>query len=180
MTRSFTPVAALIIAILLSIAGVAQSPGSSSTAAAGSRAGQPGAKSTKDVSTERIEQDMSEALTVIESNHVGGKSLNYNDLIKNSIDSMLHTLDPHSNYFDAKEFEQFRTDQSSRYYGIGATIGDLSDTDGNVIATYIKATFENAPANRAGLKYGDKIVEVNGVNVLGKPFTEVREKLRGP
>jgi carboxyl-terminal processing protease len=93
---------------------------------------------------------------------------------------MLHTLDPHSNYFDAKEFEQFRTDQSSRYFGIGATIGDLSDPNGNVIATYIKATFENAPANRAGLRYGDKIVEVNGVSVLGKPFTDVREKLRGP
>jgi len=123
---------------------------------------------------------MSEALTVIEANHINGKNLNYNDLMKNSIDSMLHTLDPHSNYFDAKEFEQFRTDQSSRYYGIGATIGDLSDADGKVIATYIKATFENAPANLAGLKYGDKIVEVNGVNVLGKPFTEVREKLRGP
>ena len=73
MTRSFTPVAALIIAILLSIAGVAQSPGSSSTAASGSRAGQPGAKTAKDVSTARIEQDMSEALTVIpirEDHHV--------------------------------------------------------------------------------------------------------------
>ena len=180
VTRRFTPIAALLIAILLSIAGVSQSPGTSSTATSGTRTGQPTPKATKDVSTERIEQDMSEALTIIESNHVAGKKLNYNDLVKNSIDSMLHTLDPHSNYFDAKEFEQFRTDQSSRYYGIGATIGDLSDADGNVIATYIKATFENAPANRAGLKYGDKIVEVNGVNVLGKPFTEVREKLRGP
>jgi carboxyl-terminal processing protease len=123
---------------------------------------------------------MAEALSIIEANHITGKNLNYNDLVKSSIDSMLHTLDPHSNYFDAKEFEQFRTDQSSRYYGIGATIGDLSDANGNVIATYIKATFENAPANRAGLRYGDKIVEVNGVNVLGKPFTDVREKLRGP
>ena len=93
---------------------------------------------------------------------------------------MLHTLDPHSNYFDAKEFEQFRTDQSSRYYGIGATIGDLSDANGNVIATYIKATFENAPAHRAGLRYGDKIVEVNGTSMLGKPFSEVRNFLRGP
>src|SRR5690606_12338332 len=86
----------------------------------------------------------------------------------------------HSNYFDAKEFDQFRTDQSSRYYGIGATIGDLSDAEGNVEATYIRSTFENAPANRAGLRYGDKIVEVNGKNVIGKPFTEVRDHLRGP
>ena len=84
-------------------------------------------KSAKTVSVEKIEQDVAEALTIIEGNHVVGKKLNYNDIVKSSIDGMLHTLDPHSNYFDAKEFEQFRTDQSSRYYGIGATIGDLSD-----------------------------------------------------
>jgi len=138
------------------------------------------AKPTKTVSSEQIEQDMTEALTVIENNYIGGKKLDYNEVVKDSIDSMLHTLDPHSNYFDAKEFEQFRTDQSSRYYGIGATIGDLSDDKDNVIATYIKATFENAPANRAGLRYGDKIVDINGTNVLGKPFTEVRNLLRGP
>ncbi|MGH9819985.1 MAG: S41 family peptidase, partial [Pyrinomonadaceae bacterium] len=113
-------------------------------------------------------------------NYVDGKKIDYNELFKSSIDSMLHTLDPHSNYFDAKEFEQFRTDQSSRYFGIGATIGDLSDPNGKVIATYIKATFEGAPANRAGLRYGDKIVEINGVSVLGKPFTDVRNMLRGP
>ena len=129
---------------------------------------------------EKIESDVAEALTIIESNHVKGKKLDYNALFKSSIDSMLHTLDPHSNYFDSKEFEEFRTSQSSQYYGIGATIGDLSDAKGNVIATYIKATFDGAPANRAGLRYGDKIVEVNGVSMLGKPYFEVREFLRGP
>ena len=132
------------------------------------------------VKAEDIEVDVAEALAVIESNHVTGKKINYNDIVKSSIDGMLHSLDPHSNYFDAKEFEQFRTDQSSRYFGIGATIGDLSDADGKVIATYIRATFDNAPAHRAGLRFGDKIVEINGTNVLGKPFPEVRDMLRGP
>lgn len=137
-------------------------------------------KASSPVTIETIEQDVSEALTLIESYHVNGKNLDYNELFKTTIDSMLHTLDPHSNYFDAKEFEQFRTDQSSRYFGIGATIGDLSDPDGNIIATYIKSTFEGAPAHRAGLRYGDKIIEVNGVSMLGKPFIEVRSHLRGP
>ena len=178
MRRSFSPFAALFLAFFISLTAWAQNPGSSSTASG--RTGAQAIKTSKDIATERIEGDISEALSVIESNYIGGKKLDYNGVVKSSIDGMLHTLDPHSNYFDAKEFEQFRTDQSSRYFGIGATIGDLSDESGNVIATYIKATFENAPANRAGLRYGDKIVEVNGVSVLGKPFTEVREKLRGP
>ena len=130
--------------------------------------------------SEDIEADVAEALSVIEGNYVTGKKLNYNDVVKSSIDGMLHALDPHSNYFDAKEFEQFRTDQSSRYFGIGATIGDVSDADGKVIATYIRATFDNAPAHRAGLRFGDKIVEINGTNVLGKPFPDVRNMLRGP
>ncbi|HRJ87604.1 MAG: S41 family peptidase [Blastocatellia bacterium] len=134
----------------------------------------------KAVTVENIEQDVAEALSLIESKHVVGKKINYNDVFKSSIDGMLHSLDPHSNYFDAKEFEQFRTDQSSRYFGIGATIGDLSDAQGNVVATYIRATFENAPANRAGLRFGDKIVEVNGTSMIGKPFSEVRNFLRGP
>ncbi|MEO7675036.1 MAG: S41 family peptidase [Pyrinomonadaceae bacterium] len=137
-------------------------------------------KSARPVSTEKIEQDIAESLALIEANHVVGKKINYNEVFKSSIDGMLHTLDPHSNYFDAKEFEQFRTDQSSRYYGIGATIGDLSDEKGNVIATYIRATFDNAPAHRAGLRYGDKIIEVNGTSVLGKSFSDVRNLLRGP
>jgi carboxyl-terminal processing protease len=133
----------------------------------------------KNVTTEKIGLDVAEALTLIEDNHVGGKKLNYNELFKSSITSMLHTLDPHSNYFDAKEFEQFRTEQSSRYFGIGASIGSLSDKNGKVIATYIRATFEGAPANRAGLRYGDKIIEVNGVSMLGKPSAEVSSNLRG-
>lgn len=140
----------------------------------------PAAAPKKVVRVEDIEKDIAEALALIESNHVKGSSLDYNDIFKSSIDTMLHTLDPHSNYFDAKEAEQFRTDQSSRYYGIGATIGDLADADGKILATYIKATFDGAPANRAGLRYGDKIIEVNGTSMLGKPFADVRNFLRGP
>ncbi|MBA3599736.1 MAG: S41 family peptidase [Acidobacteria bacterium] len=137
-------------------------------------------RTNKVVTAEKIEQDMAEALTLIEDRHVSGKQLDYNDLFKSSIDSMLHTLDPHSNYFDAKEYEEFRVNQNSQYFGIGAILGDLRDKDGKVIATFIKATFEGAPANRAGLRYGDKIVEVNGTSMLGKSFTEVRNFLIGP
>lgn len=129
--------------------------------------------------TESITRDMREVLQIIEQNYATGK-LDYNEIFKSSIDTMLHTLDPHSNYFDAKEFEQFRTDQSSQYFGIGATIGDLTDADGKLVATYIKATFDGAPAHKAGLRYGDKIVDVNGMSMLGKPFSEVRNSLRGP
>jgi carboxyl-terminal processing protease len=145
-------------------------------------------KTSSPVTAEKMEADMAEALTVIQENYVSGKQLDYNELFKASIESMLHQLDPHSNYFDAKDYAEFRTEQNSRYFGIGATIGDLRDpgagTNGSSdtvkLATYIKATFDEAPANRAGLRYGDKIVDVNGTSMIGKPFTEVRNFLRGP
>ncbi len=177
MKNRFTFVFTLFLALFVSSSAFSQSQNVSKILPKGAASAP---KSTKPVTTENIEQDVAEALSLIEANHVVGKKINYNEVFKSSIDGMLHTLDPHSNYFDAKEFEQFRTDQSSRYYGIGATIGDLSDDKGNVIATYIRATFDNAPAHRAGLRYGDKIVEVNGTSVLGKSFSEVRNFLRGP
>lgn len=136
--------------------------------------------SKKEVKMEDIEQDFSEALTLIEEAHVNGKNLDYNELFKKSIDTMLHTLDPHSNYFDQKDFEEFRTSQQSQYFGIGATIGDLRDKDDKILGTFIKATFDTAPANRAGLRYGDKILEVNDVSMVGKPYFTVRDHLRGP
>jgi carboxyl-terminal processing protease len=177
--RSSTIVLSLLLSISLTVSVFAQG---AATARLDTGAAKTAVKAAKPApaTVESIEQDVAEALTLIESNHMDGKKLDYNELFKSSIDSMLHSLDPHSNYFDAKEFEAFRTDQSSKYYGIGATIGDLSDANGNVVATYIKATFEGAPANRAGLRYGDKILEVNGTSMLGKPFSDVRNFLRGP
>ncbi len=179
--QSNTRLLALITILFISTAGFAQNP--STTAKTGLATGKDASvkpTASKPVTADMVESDMKEALALIQGNFVGAKALDYNDLFKTSIDSMLHTLDPHSNYFDAKEFEQFKTDQSSKYFGIGATIGDLSDADGKVLATYIKATFDGAPAHRAGLRYGDKILEVNGKSMLGKPFAEVRTFLRGP
>ncbi|MBK9768346.1 MAG: S41 family peptidase [Chloracidobacterium sp.] len=181
MQQRFNSIFAFTLIFTFVLTGFGQAPSASSRSGNIRSAEQKSTDTPKKVvKVEDIEKDIAEALSLIERNYGGAKALNYNDVMKSSIDSMLHTLDPHSNYFDAKEYEEFRTDQSSRYYGIGATIGDLSDVDGKVIATYIKATFDGAPANRAGLRYGDKIVEVNGTSMLGKPFADVRNFLRGP
>jgi carboxyl-terminal processing protease len=128
--------------------------------------------------TEGVEADVAEALTVIQDNYVDGSKLVYNDVFKSSIIGMLRTLDPHSNYYDAKEFEEQRADWRSEYYGIGATIGDRKIGDST--DTYILATFEGTPAFRAGLRFGDRIVAIDGESVKGKPSGDVRDRLRGP
>lgn len=125
-----------------------------------------------------IEQDFAEALSLVEENYVDGNRLNYNNLIKSSIIGMLRSLDPHSNYYDRREFEELRNDQRSEYYGIGASIVDRRV--GNQTDTYILATFENSPAALAGLRFGDRIVAVDGQPMRGRPSAEVRDRIRGP
>ena len=130
------------------------------------------------VTSPMIKSDLAEALGVIQSNHIDGKKLNYNDVFKSSITGMLSVLDPHSTYFDPAEYASFRTEQRSEYFGIGATIEDLRE--GADVNTYIRATFPESPAHRAGLRFGDKIVEVDGQSMKGKTFPEVRKFLLGP
>jgi len=178
--KSSNRLAVIVLAIFLSSGTFAQSVTLSKTALSQPQKSTVPKKTSEGVTIEKIEQDLAEALTIVQDKHYSGDDLKYNELFKASIDSMLHTLDPHSSYFDSKEFEEFRSNQNSQYYGIGATINDLRDRKGKVIGTFIKATFDGAPANRAGLRYGDKIVEVNGKSMLGKPYPFVRDELRGP
>ncbi len=125
-----------------------------------------------------IQRDFDEALKMIEQQYVDGRKLNYNDVYKSSILGMLRALDPHSNYYDREEFEELKSDQRSEYFGIGASIQNY--IHGETADTYITATFDGSPASKAGLRYGDKIVEVDGIKMTGKTSLEVRDKIRGP
>ena len=125
-----------------------------------------------------IKGDLAEALAVIQSNHIDGRKLDYNAVFKSSISGMLSVLDPHSTYLDAAEWHAFRTEQRSEYFGIGATIEDLRN--GSEVNTYIRATFPDSPAARAGLRFGDRIVAIDGNSMQGKTYPEVRKFLLGP
>ncbi len=137
-------------------------------------------RSTRGSSNEipRIEKDFDEAVRVIQENYVEGKKLDYNSVFKSSIIGMLRSLDPHSNYYDRDEYDELKTDQRSEYFGIGASIQNY--IVGEHADTFVTATFPNSPALRAGLRFGDRILAVNGLKMTGKSSLEVRDKIRGP
>lgn len=176
--RSFAP-GILFLVIALALPALIFAQQNRSARRTTDRPAPSGATATKASPTgPAIKSDLAEALAVIQSNHIDGRKLDYNAVFKSSISGMLSVLDPHSTYFDPVEYASFRTEQRSEYFGIGATIEDLRD--GKEVNTYIRATFPESPAWRAGLRFGDRILAVDGNSMKGKTYPEVRKFLLGP
>lgn len=124
------------------------------------------------VTPEKIQTDYREALGVIESNYVG--AVNREQLSEKSIQSMLWTLDPHSAFFTADEYRKLNEEQASEFYGIGVSI--LQHRDG----VYVQSIIPNTPADKAGLRYGDKFLLVDDKDAKEWTSAEVSKNVRGP
>ena len=126
----------------------------------------------------KLTKQFNEALDVILKNQAGDSTAEIESLTKSAISGMLSTLDPHSYYFDPTEYNELLSDQRSEYFGIGASIANYS-IDGK-FDTYITSTFPRSPAFEKRLRFGDKVLEVDGESVAGKSAYFVRNKIRGP
>ena len=120
---------------------------------------------------DEIEKDYNEAVSAISSNYSG--DIDHEKATQAAIQGMLSTLDPHSSYFPYSEFKKLREDQDSRFFGIGVTI--VQHRDG----VYIQSASEGAPAARLGLRYGDRIVEVDGKDARDWSSEQVSKNVRG-
>lgn len=95
-------------------------------------------------------------------------------IYKGAIPGMLRTLDPHSSFFDPKDYQLLREDQKGHYFGVGMRVGGRNNK------TLVMEIFPGAPAYRAGLRPGDVIAEVDGKSTEGLSTTEVADLLKGP
>ena len=120
---------------------------------------------------EKVVADYREALAVIDGNYVG--KIDHEKVSESSIQGMLYTLDPHSAFFTRDEFRKLYEEQASQFYGIGVSI--LQHRDG----VYVQSIIPNTPADKAGLRYGDRFVEIEGKSAKEYSSAEVSKNVRG-
>jgi carboxyl-terminal processing protease len=120
---------------------------------------------------DEIERDYNEAVATISSSYSG--DIDHEKATQAAIQGMLSTLDPHSSYFPYSEFKKLREDQDSRFFGIGVTI--VQHRDG----VYIQSAVDGAPAAKHGLRYGDRILEVDGKDARDWSSELVSKNVRG-
>ncbi len=94
-------------------------------------------------------------------------------LIEGAINGMLASLDPHSSYMNAHDFQNMKQTTDGEYGGLGLTV---STEEG---AVKVVAPTDDTPAARAGIKAGDFITRLNGELLYGTTLTEAVDKMRG-
>lgn len=99
--------------------------------------------------------------------------INPGTFMKTGLDAMLESLDPYTNYISEDEIEDYRTMTTGKYGGIGAIIGKRNDK------TTILMPYEGFPAHTAGLKIGDEILSIDGVDAVSKNTNDVSKLLKG-
>ena len=117
-------------------------------------------------------KQFSQVLDLIEKNYV--QEVNRTDLIHGAIQGMLNSIDPHSTYIDLEKFKMMQEEFQGEFGGIGIQIG-VRDKRLMVIAP-----IEDTPADKAGLKAGDVILEIDGVSALDISLEDAVSKIRGP
>ncbi|MTH33404.1 PDZ domain-containing protein [Paracoccus limosus] len=95
-------------------------------------------------------------------------------LIEAAINGMLTSLDPHSSFLSAKDYEDMQTQTRGSFGGLGIEVGQ---EDGLV---KVISPIDDTPAAQAGVKAGDYITHVNGESLMGLTLDEAVEKMRGP
>ena len=94
-------------------------------------------------------------------------------LMRTGLEAMVGSLDPFTNYIPESRIEQFRFAAEGKYRGIGATVRKKGEE------LVITDLYEDSPANRSGLRAGDRILAVDGKSTRGKNPSEVNEILQG-
>jgi carboxyl-terminal processing protease len=99
--------------------------------------------------------------------------VNPNQLVRTGIDAMLNSLDPYTNYIPEDEVENYRTINTGQYGGIGAVTRQFGKR------VVVSMVYEGYPAEKGGLKIGDEIIKMDGVELSRLSMDESNRLMRG-
>ncbi len=116
-------------------------------------------------------RDFAKAIEVIEDNYA--LTPDKERLTRGAVLGMLQSLDPHSGFYGRREFSEMQDEQSSHFYGIGVTINQRNGR------LYVLGVSQGMPAERAGLRYGDAIIAVDGQSTKDWPQSDALKHVRG-
>jgi carboxyl-terminal processing protease len=111
------------------------------------------------------------AMQQVEKNYV--VQVGTDQLVDNALKGMLTRLDPHSDYMDAREYQELLATTSGEFGGVGI---EISVENG---VPQVITAIEGTPAAAAGVEPGDRIVKANGEPIIGLEISEVVRRLRG-
>jgi carboxyl-terminal processing protease len=106
-----------------------------------------------------------EVMQLVKENYVGDMPAGYDDLTRNALAGMVAELDPHSQFLLAEEFQETEEELSNAFGGVGIQV---EQRDGQII---IITPIAGTPAERAGLRQGDRLVKVDG-NTIESPSVD--------
>ena len=114
----------------------------------------------------------SEVLEKIKNDYV--EDINQADVMDAAIHGVLQSLDPYSSYMNPEMFENMETETRGAFGGLGIEVG----MEAGVVK--VISPIDGTPASKAGIKAGDYIVEIDGIQVQGKTLMEAVALMRGP
>lgn len=118
-------------------------------------------------------RDFTRVLDVVQSNYADPVDVD-KSVYQGAIPGMLRMLDPHSNFFDQRQFALLREDQRGKYYGVGMVVAPKDNH------TVVMSPYVGAPAYNAGIRPGDVIMKVDGKATDGLTTSDVADLLKGP
>ena len=114
-----------------------------------------------------------DVLQKVRTSYVDGTNLTYHALVESALKGMVGSLDPHSEFMDADDYQQLQDDTEGQFGGLGLVV----KTEGGLVT--VVAPMDDSPGLRAGIVSGDRIVKVDGKSVEKMPLEDVVKELRG-
>lgn len=114
-----------------------------------------------------------EVYSIIQESYVDEDKTDPKDLIDGALKGMVGKLDPFSQYLDPQSYKDMSEDTKAEFGGLGI---EISVKDGQLM---VVAPIEDTPAYRAGIKAGDKIMQIDGESTEGIEIMDAVHKLRG-